>query len=327
MIDDASIAREARVLAGIYKAALSTDPGTFSNAFVYDALEWCDGFAESLCAPLLQLKDPSSEARVNSIIRAAAAEQGCADYVVNNFLNVSELLRNGRRNFLVLLLTNPFVPDVVHAQVMSLLMASCKGLDPEFIGTLLAGREACVWINRSPKEAEETIIRRIAELIASFDGERLRAIMSALTSKCSESLSCLRLSLAVIKSFDGKCECVTLSQDFIDAICGKDFLQDCLLDLSTFVETLSVAPFYDAVKRKFFDKISEVFRGIVAGGRALPEEGSPESKLVSRLGKCYRILNTKDSNGALRLQVERFGSIFKSDPALRKYFEKSFLLE
>lgn len=330
MIDDASVAREARILAGIYKATISTDPGTFSNAFVYDALEWCDGFAESLCAPLLQLKDASSassssEARVNSILHAAAIEQGCAAYIVDTFLNVSELLKHGRRNFLMLLLTNPFVPDVVHAQVASLLMASSKDLDPGLIDALVAGREACVWIGRDPKEAEDAIIKRIAGLMASFDGERLQAVMSALASKSPESPVCLRISLAVIKIFDGKKGCAALSEYFMDAACGKDFLQDPLLDLPMLAETLSAGPFYDAVKRKFFAKISDVFRGIVAGGRVLPEEGSPESKLVCRLGKCYRILSTKDPGGSLRLQVERFGSIFKSDPLLHKYFEKNIL--
>lgn len=327
MIDVASVTREAHILVGIYKAALSTDPSTFSNAFVYDALEWCNGFIDSLCKPLLQLNDPPTEEKVNSILRTVATEQGCTGYILDNFLNASELSRRGRQNLLMLLLTNPFVPSVVHAQVMSILIASNKELDPDCLNVLMSGRETCVWINKDPKEVEDVIISRVSELISSFDDERLQAILAALALKSLGSPSCLKIALTVIKNHKGKPSSVDLSQYFIDTICGKDFLPDVLLDLPLFLEVLSsVSTFYAAVEKVFFDKLSDTFRGIVANGCVLPEEGSPESKLVCRLGKCYMVLCSKDSVGTLRMQVERFGSIFKSNLILYKYFEKSILL-
>lgn len=326
MIDTAAVAREARVLAGIYKAVLSTDPGTFSNAFVYDALEWCSSFVDSLCTPLLRLGDPHTEEKVDAILREAATEQGCADYVASSFLSVSELSRRGRQNLLLLLLTNPFVPDHVHAQAVSYLIAPDKGLDAGCANVLAAGREACVWMNKDPQKAEDTIVSRVSKLIVSFDNGQQQALLAALASKCLNSPICLKISLTVIKSADGKHARPGLSQRFIDAVCGDDFLPDALLDLPLFSETLSVDSFHDSVKKTFFDKISDVFRRIVAGGCVLPEEGSSESKLVYRLGKCYKKLCAKDSDGSLRAQVERLSLVFKSKPSLYKYFEKSILL-
>lgn len=340
MLDTSCFTREATVLARLHKTALSSDPSTFSNAFVHDALEWFKGFTDSLRASSI-CSDKQLESEVSFLLRTAASEQGCPVYVAQNYMSVSALVGHGELNFLLLFLTNPFVPEDIHAYIASLLLPMLSApteLSAGCVAALAAGRDACAWFSECPEEAEKEVVARVSGLIAGLDEERLHSVLKALAARSTESPACLRIGLGALRRLSDSYQqqpplhpstsrVVAGCQCFVSGLCGEDFFSDALLDSRFFTEALSMETFREAVKEIFFNKVAETFRGIAADGR-VPGKDTHEENVVARLGKCYRVLitttETKNTECTLQMQIERFGVIFKHNAGIHRLFIKTF---